>query len=113
MALSKQFLSGGTANGRPIKIAATATAGTLLHTAHATAKDEISLYLANTSSSDVLATIEFGGTTSPDDLIKVTVPANDIILAVPGIPLTGGVVVRAFAVSANVINAIGYVNRDG
>lgn len=108
--ITKIFLSGST-NGRPVKVVATATAGTTIHTAHATDKDEVSLYATNTSGSDVVLTIEFGGVTSPDDLIKITVPANDIVLAVPGIPVSGGLLVRAWAGTANVINIAGYVNR--
>ena len=108
--ITKELLSGST-NGRPIKVTATATAGTTLHTAHATAKDEVTIYLTNTDSVDRVATIEFGGVTSPDDLLKFTVPAQDTILAVPGVSVTGSVVVRCFAAAANVINAIGYVNR--
>jgi hypothetical protein len=110
MAITKEFLSGST-NGRPIKLVATATPGTLLHTAHATSKDEVSVYLSNTSAGDVEVTVEFGGVTSPDDHIKFTVPANDTILAVPGVPLSNSLVARAFAGSANVITATGYVNR--
>ena len=108
--ISREILSGST-SGRPIKIAATATAGTLAHTAHATAKDEIWLWLANTTTADVIVTVEFGGVTSPDDLLKFTVPAGEVILAVAGLTLTGGLVVRAFAGTANVVNMAGYVNR--
>src|SRR5687767_6235023 len=102
--VSKQFLSGST-NGRNIKVAATATAGTLIHTADSTAKDEIWAWATNTSTSDVKLTQEWGGVTSPDDLIEVTIPAEagDYPI-VRGLPLSGGVVFRAFAASANVIN---------
>jgi len=108
--ITKQFLSGST-NGRPIKIAANATPGTTLHTADATAKDEVYLYLHNTSGSDVNVTVEFGGVTNPDDRMTYVVPANDSILAVSGVPLSNSLVVKAFAGTANVINASGYVNR--
>jgi len=110
MAISKQFLSSST-NGRPIKIVATATAGTLLHTAHATDKDEIFLFLCNTSASDVLVTVEFGGVTSPDDHIKMTVPANDCVMIIAGVPLSNSLLMRAFAGTANVVTAFGYANR--
>lgn len=109
--ITKEFPSGGTGNGRPIKIAATATAGTLFHTAHATAKDEIYMYLTNTDTVDREVTVEFGGVTAPDDHLKFTVPTKDTILAIPGIPLTN-LVVRAFcAAAANVVNMAGYINR--
>ena len=51
---SKTILSGST-DGRGIKVAATATAGPLIHTGSATATtlDEFWLYAVNTSASDV------------------------------------------------------------
>lgn len=104
-------LSGAT-NGRNIKVEETATPGTLIHTAHLTSKDEIFLWATNTDSVARLLTIEFGGTTSPDDLIQMSVPAQaGARLVIPGLRLTGGVEVRAFAAAADVINVNGYVNR--
>lgn len=114
---SKHLLSGST-GGRPIKVAATGTPGTTIHATgtSATTIDEVWLYASNTDSSDVKLTIEFGGTTSPDDLIEFTVTAESgLFLIVPGVPLTGDGAsareVKAFAASGNVINLIGYVNR--
>lgn len=107
----KEFLS-ESSNGRPIKVAATATPGTLIHTAHATAIDEIWLYAVNTSAADVDLTIEFGGATSPDDLIKITVKRNTgLVLVIPGIPQSSGQAVRAFVDNANDVNIVGFVNR--
>lgn len=111
MAISKELLSGST-NGRPIKVAATSTPGTLIHTADASAKDEIWLFATNTSASAVKLTLEWGGVTSPDDLIEVTIPPEDgLELSIPGVLLTGGLVVRAFAATGDVINIVGHVNR--
>lgn len=111
MAFTKVALSGGT-NGRNVKVAATATPGTLIHTAHATSLDEIYLWAQNSDPTDRKLTIEFGGTTAPDDLIEVTIPAEaGPIEVIPGWILTGGVVVRAFAASANLVLINGFVNR--
>jgi hypothetical protein len=110
VAITKEFLSGST-NGRPVKVTATGTPGTTIHTAHASAKDEVYLFATNTDTVDRELTIEFGGTTSPDDLIKVTVPAKDTVQVVPGVPLSGSLLARAFAAAANVVNVFGYVNR--
>jgi len=109
---SKALLSGST-NGRQIKVAATASSGTLIHTAHATALDEIWLYAVNDTATDRLLTIQWGGTTTTDDDIEFTVRAqNGLYLIVPGLLLTGGTVVRAFcAAAANAIQISGYVNR--
>ena len=113
VAITKVLLSGAT-NGRNIKVVATATAGTLIHTATAAANtlDELWLWAVNSDTVDRKLTLEFGGVTAPDDLIEFTVPAEDgLYLIVPGLPLNGGVVCRAFAATANVVMINGYVNR--
>lgn len=111
---SKQLLSGST-NGRAIKVAATATAGTLIHTAIAgtSSLDEVWLYANNTSASAVKLTLEFGGATAPDDHIEINIGAEGtgMILVTPGLLLQNGLVIRAFAGTANVLNIFGYVNR--
>ncbi len=110
---SKQLLSGGT-NGKNIKVAATATAGTTVHTAVSGTSDmdEIWLYACNTDSSDRKLTIEYGGATSPDELTEITIEAEaGWVLVCPGLLLQNGLVVKAFAASANVVNVNGFVNR--
>jgi hypothetical protein len=115
MAITRELLSGST-NGRGIKVAATATAGTLIHTAHATAKDDIQLYIENKHTADVLVTIEWGGATDPDDIEEVTL-SKAAVLTLDGSralnrrTLTGSVVVRAFASVANVVTVTGFVDR--
>jgi hypothetical protein len=108
--ITKRNLSGST-NGRGIKVAATATPGTTLHTADPTAQDEVNVYFTNTDSVDRAVTVEFGGTTAPDDNMKFIIPAGETVLGIPGIPLTNSLVVKAFAAAANVIIAFGFVNR--
>jgi hypothetical protein len=111
---SKLLLSGST-NGKGIKVAATATAGTLIHTAVAStsSEDEVWLYAHNTSASVVKLTLEWGGVASPDDHIEINIGAEGtgLILVAPGILLQNGLVIRAFAGTANVLNIFGYVNR--
>jgi len=110
-AYTKHILSGST-NGKQIKVVATGTAGTLIHTADATALDEIYLFAVNSDTTARKLTVEFGGVASPDDLIEVTIPAESgYLCVVPGLVVTGGVVVRAFCASANVVLVNGYVNR--
>jgi hypothetical protein len=111
MTISRQLLSGST-NGRGVKVAATATPGTTIHTAHATSLDEVWLWCVNSDTAARKLTVEFGGTTSPDDLIEVTIPTESgLVLVSPGLTVTGSVVVRAFAATANVLNVFGHVNR--
>ena len=113
---SKIALSGST-DGRMIKVAATATAGTLIHTGSATATtyDEIWLYAVNSDTVVRKLTIEWGGVSAPDDLIEFGVPAESgLYLIAPGLVIKGNataLVVRAFAASANVVMIAGYVNQ--
>lgn len=113
---SKIALSGST-DGKLIKVAATATAGTTIHTGSATATtfDEVWLYAVNSDTTDRKLTIEFGGTSAPDDLIEQTITAESgLILIVPGLLIKGNatpLVVRAFAATTNVVMIGGYVNR--
>tara|TARA_Y100001947_G_scaffold121556_1_gene105862 strand:- start:69 stop:425 length:357 start_codon:yes stop_codon:yes gene_type:complete len=111
---SKHVLSGTPADGRNIKVAQTATAGTLIHTAVGGTSDldEIWLYACNTSASDVKLTIEYGGVASPDDLTEVTIATEaGWVLVCPGMLLQNGLIVRAFDAAGNVIMINGYVNR--
>lgn len=118
MATFTKVLLSGSTGGRGIKVAATATAGTTIHTTGTSASviDEVTLFAYNSHTSDVVLTVELGGVTAPDDNIKLTVPAQaGLTLVVPGLPLSGtgaaGLVVAAFASVTNVIVVTGHVNR--
>jgi hypothetical protein len=112
---ARALLSGST-SGRPIKVVATASPGTTIHTAVAGSSsfDEVYLWATNTSGAAVALTIEFGGTTNPDDRIvntyslRANSPPTPIVT---GQSLNGGLIVKAFAGSANVIVITGHVNR--
>jgi hypothetical protein len=108
---TKLKLSGST-DGKGVKITQTATAGDTIHTAHATALDEIWIYAVNSSASLVKLTIEWGQTDAPDGNIECSIPAESgLQLVIPGLLLTNSLVVKAFAGIANVIILHGYVNR--
>ncbi len=114
---SKVHLSGST-GGQPILVAATASAGTAIHATGTSSSviDEIWIYASNTDTSDRKLTIEYGGTTAPNNLIELTISAESgLVLVIPGLILSGdgssARSVRAFASATNVINISGYVNR--
>lgn len=116
MAVTPRLLSGST-NGKGVKITATAATGTTIHTAvtgaGATTFDEVYLWAQNMATGSKLLTLEYGGTTSPDNRISATIPSKDgLYLLVPGLRVNGGVVVRAFAASTSSIIVYGYVNRN-
>ena len=102
--------------GRGIKVAATASPGTLVHEALDSIAqnewDEVWIRAVNTSGSSVKLTLEWGGTTSPDDQVEITLPGedgfHDIVL---GHVLQNGKEVRAFAATGDVIVLHGFVNR--
>jgi hypothetical protein len=113
---TKNILSGST-DGKAIKVAATATAGTTIHTGSATATtlDEVWIYAVNSSASAVKLTLEWGEATAPDGNIELSVAAESgLVLVVPGLIIKGNatqLVVAAFAATSNVILIHGYVNR--
>ncbi len=106
----------GSSDGRGIPVAATASPGTLVHTAltnvAANEWDEVWLRAVNTSGAAVKLTVEWGGTTGPDDQVEITIPPEGgFIEVIPGHVLQNAREVRAFAATANVIVLHGFVNR--
>jgi hypothetical protein len=103
-------------DGKAIKIVATLTAGTAIHTAVAGITegtfDEIWLWAFNSHTADVVLTIEFGGAGAPDQNIVVTIPFKaGLVPVVPGFILQNEATVKAFAAIANVLTLSGFVNR--
>lgn len=115
---SKVLLSGST-QGRGISVSAAATPGTPVHATGTSSsiQDEVWLYAVNSDTTNQKLTIEFGGTTVPNDQIEFTVKAeNGLYLIVPGLVLTGtgaaANTIRAFCNGGSgLINIFGYVNR--
>jgi len=98
-------------DGKGIKVAATGTAGTLIHTNDGT-DERVFLYAQNNHTAAVLLSVEYGGVASPDDLVQVTIPAKSgAVCVVPGWPVKGSKVIRAFAATANVISIFGGVSK--
>lgn len=116
MPITKMPLSGST-DGRGIKVAATSSPGTTIHTGPSDAAhiDEIWLWAVNTDTATRTITVQWGGTTSPDDEITVSllpVAAGPIPIVV-GFPIKGNataLVVKAYADVANKVIVHGYVN---
>jgi hypothetical protein len=111
--VSRIPLSGST-HGRAVKVVATASAGTTIHTATSSTTDcdVITLYAYNSSSSAVTLTVQWGGTSTPDDDIKLSIPAlSGLTLIAPDLVLRNSLVLAAYAGSANVITIHGFVNR--
>lgn len=110
---SKQKLSGST-NGKNILVVATATAGTLMHTAvtGTTDWDEVWMWAQNTETTARKLTIEWGEATAPNGNIELTIPAEaGPVLVIPGWIIQNGLEIRAFSAAANTTVINGYVNR--
>lgn len=112
---SRVPLSGST-NYKPIKLAATSTPGTTVHTAQSgtTGADEIYTWCSNTDSSARSITTELGTTASPDGHLVDTLqlPANSpAIPIVTGQCLNNSLVFGIFVSVTNVVLATGFVNR--
>jgi hypothetical protein len=116
MAVFSGGVLSGSANGRPIPVVATATAGTLIHTAvtGTTSFDELYVWASNVTAIAATLTIEWGGVTDPGDhLTKAyNIPANSLPIPIAlGQRAQGGVVIRAFSGTASALNITGYYNR--
>ena len=114
MAYTREPLSGST-HGRGVKVVATSTAGTLIHTGQAstTLVDLVTLYAYNSDTVSRVLTLEWGGTSVPDDNIKVDIPPlSGLRPVVVDLPIRNSLVVRAFADAANVVVIYGFVNVE-
>lgn len=117
MATITPIVPSGSTAGKPIKVAATATPGTLIHATSATAGviDEVTIYAENTDTVTRTVTIELGGTTAPDNTIPMAIPPGQgLFCVVPAIRIGGGgsaLTIGAFASAANVIVVTANVNR--
>lgn len=104
-----QIISGST-NGDPVAIVATATPGTVLHTATSAAGelDDVTMYAANTTAADIALTVEVGAGNLVQGLV---VPANSALVPIcSGLRVKGGLILAAFAASAGIV-VVGKVNR--
>jgi hypothetical protein len=111
--VSRIPLSGST-DGRGVKVAATSSAGTTIHTATSSATDcdVVTIYAYNSSGSAVNLTLQWGGTTSVDDDIKLSIPATSgLTLIAPDLVLRNSLVIKAYAGSADVVTIHGFANR--
>lgn len=115
-AFTHEILSGST-NGLAIKVTGTATgASVTVHTAISgtTSRDEVWIYAQNNDADGETRTLtlEFGGTTDPDNLIITPIPCKaGPVLVCPGLPLRNSLVVKAWSDEANDVQLYGYVNR--
>lgn len=106
------LLSGTPASGRVIPVAATATPGTLIHTAVAGAVsfDEVTVYASNVTATAATLTVEWGGVGDPSDhLVKAYVipPNSPPVPIATGQRMNGGLIIRAFSGTASAINISG------
>ncbi len=112
---TKRALSGST-HGRGIKIAATSSAGDTVHTASSTSTegegDLVTLFAYNSDTAIRTLTLQWGGTSSPDDDIKYAIPPQQgLTLLVPDLLLRNSLVIKAYCDVTNKVTIHGYVNR--
>lgn len=114
--MSKAVLSGST-HGRGIKVTTTNPidgSDTTIHQAvnSATDIDLITLFAYNDDTVERVLELGWGGTSSPDDIISLSIqPQAGQILVTADLPLRNNLTVVASASAANVIIVTGYVNQ--
>lgn len=113
MTYTREPLSAST-HGRGIKVVATATPGTTIHTGQAstTLTDVVTLYATNTDVFTRRLTLEWGGTTSVDDNLIFDIAAKTSVCIVPDLIIRNSLVIKAFCEAANVVTIHGFVNVE-
>ena len=113
MAYLPKLLS-GSANGKPIKVTSTTTgAADTIHTAVAGASniDLIDVYATNNSASAVDVSLGWGGVTADETIGPISIPADaGPVKIADKFMLQNGLIVKAWAGSANVIFITGLVS---
>lgn len=113
MAYTREPLSGST-HGRGVKVAATGTPGTTIHTGQAstTLTDVVTLYAYNSNTTTETLVLEWGGTTAPDDNLGFDIPPKATVCIVPDLIIRNSLVVKAFSTTANKVVLFGFVNVE-
>lgn len=98
------LLSGGT-NGKGVKVVATATTGTTIHTAIAGTADAhlVTLWAQNNNASGQTRTLtlEWGNTSTDNNVITAIPARTGLTMIADRIPLQNGLLITAFADVAN------------
>ena len=107
-------LSGST-HGRGIKLTGTATGSSVtIHTAtaDATMVDVVTLYASNFDTVTRTVSLEWGGTTSPDDILTFQVPPKSTVCLIPDLVLRNTLIVKGWADVANMVSIFGFINTE-
>lgn len=106
--MTLQVLSGST-NGRGIEITQTSIgSGDTIHT-NSSGTDEVTLWCSNPNAVPHVLTLGWGGTSDPDDLIKVDIPANGWVQVTDRLPIKGTLAIVAAADTAGELSLFGSV----
>jgi hypothetical protein len=114
---TKVTLSGAINNTRQILVSATTSgSATLIHSSVASITtasiDEVWLYAYNDSTSSVQCSVLWGGTTEPNDVVRVTLPSkNGRTLIADGKLLYNSLSISAYTSVSNIVTIDGFVNR--
>ncbi len=102
-------LSGST-DFRGIKITTTASPGDTIHTAQASATlpDYVTIEVENTDTTARPFTLQWGGTTSPDDKITGVVLPGEVVRVTDKKPIRNSLVIRCFSGTMTWIDGASY-----
>lgn len=103
----------GQSSSKPIQITTNSAGSAItLHTAvnNGADYDEVELFVNNHTGTDCEVVILIGGTSAAEEVRK-TIPANDTKLVLAGYRVEDGQTVKAYATTANSLNAFGKVGR--
>ncbi len=104
MSVDRDYLSSST-DGRAIKVAATGSPGTAIHTS--TGMEAVYLWAGNIDAVQHQLTLEWPG----GEVLQFVLEPLEFLLLIPGLTIASAQALAAYADTANVINVLGHVNR--
>ena len=98
-----------------VEVNGTSSPGTTVHTVGPTTtngRDEVYVDVTNGATAEAIATLEWGGTGTEDQILFTVPPEDGVYRIIPGWALTAtDSIVRMFATATGVLRVGGYVNR--
>ncbi len=108
---SESYVFSAISSLAPIAISEVETPGELIYTTSTSFKDELWMYAYNSGVPDRQLTLQFGDTTTTNE-ITITIPGLTFLKPVlPGMILGNGLELRAFADEADAVTITGNVNQ--
>lgn len=115
MATFTKTILSGSIDGKSILLTSTDSAsGNFIHAplSGTGSMDEVWVYAYNEATDSIVASINWGDTIEPDNVVRAAIPSQSgRILIIDGRLITNGLTISAYAAVANWVTIDGFINR--